>query len=189
MSTFQSDFPAGSYTISAGNVSGTQSGTIAYGGTAFYTSTIPALTGNTYSSMQGMNASNAFTLDVNSFTPNSNTTPGSAWTFFTVYLASTGAAVWSDDFLSPTTTSLMIPAGTLLAGTNYDFELNFDNRLDGTDINGLATQQLFDMRTDETFFTSTSTVPEPSAWLLMAGGLSLFLLLKKRLTLRGVVKD
>lgn len=170
LSTFQADFPGGNYTISATSSGGTQSGTVAYGGTPFYTSAIPTLTGSTYSTMQGMNAANPFTVTFNSFTPNSNTTPGDAWTFLTIYLASTGAIVFTDGFLPPSTTSVTIPGGTLLPGTAYDFELNHDNRVIGPTPEGLTGEQEFDLRTDGTFSTAI-VAPEPSSILLLGAGL------------------
>ena len=88
--------------------------------------------------------------------------------FFTVY-NSTGA-VWTDGFLSPSTTSVTIPAGTLTPGTQYTYELDYSDRLDGgfnEDLQSYSDQG-FDVRTDGAF--STASVPEPSTWALLGLG-------------------
>jgi hypothetical protein len=97
--------------------------------TQAFTSTIPALTSTSYNGLQGLGVSNPYTVNFNSFTQNSNA--NLSFLFFTVYLASTGAVVFTDGFLAPNIGSVIIPGGTLLAGTAYGFELNFDNRIVG----------------------------------------------------------
>ena len=72
--------------------------------------------------------------------------------------------VFSDNFLNPSTTSSLILAGTLLPGTDYVYELDFSNRLDGFDfVNNTFTTQGFDLRTDGAFTTGAET-PLPPAW-------------------------
>lgn len=64
---------------------------------------------------------------------------------------------------------MTIPANTLLPNTQYGFELDFSDRLNGLDAaNGVFTQQGFDVRTDGTFTTGAAQVPEP-ATILLAG--------------------
>jgi hypothetical protein len=168
LATFNADYPTGMYTITAANsvTHTSQSGVINYTQN-LYTNTIPALSGSTYTGLQGMNPSMPFTFNFNSFTmnPSANT----AYTFLTVYNGSN--IVFTDGFLSPTTTSVLLPANTLLPNTAYSFELNFDDRLLGTDsVNNVATEQGFDLRTDGSF-TTGAAVPEPASLALAALGL------------------
>jgi hypothetical protein len=168
LATFQADYPFGTYTITALNsiTSASQSGAIGYTVNLF-TSAIPALTGATYTGLHGLNPSSLFTVNFNSFTPNAGATLG--LTFFTIYDAGTGSVVFTDGFLSPSTTSLVLPANTLQANTLYNFELDFSDRLNGQNMNGIFTTQGFDMRTDGSFMTAA--VPEPGSLTLLLLGL------------------
>jgi hypothetical protein len=96
------------------------------------------------------------TVDFDSFTQNPSAS--NAQTFFTIFGSS-----FSQGFLSPSTTSVVIPAGTLMPNTTYTFELNFDTRIAGTS-GGIETEQLFDVRDDGSF--TTGSVPEPSSGIL-----------------------
>jgi len=52
-------------------------------------------------------------------------------------------------------------ANTLDPNTQYDFELDFSDRLNGhDDVNNVFTTQGFDVRTDGTFTTGDILVPE-----------------------------
>jgi hypothetical protein len=160
----QAAYPFGNYSITATN--GVSSATSVVNYTAnYFTSAIPYLTN--YSSLNGFDPTKSFTVNFNSFTKNAGASQG--WTFFTVY-NSTGA-VFSDGFLDPSTTSVTISANTLMPGTNYSFELNFDDRLHGFDsINSNYTEQGFDVRTDGSFTTGVGAVPEPSTWAMLLVG-------------------
>jgi hypothetical protein len=168
LATFNADYPTGTYTATATNsiTHASQSGVINYTQN-LYTSTIPALTGSTYTGLQGMNPAMPFILDFNSFTMNLGA--NAAYTFLTIYNGSN--IVFTDGFLSPGTTSVLLPANTLSANTMYSFELNFDDRLLGTDgVNNVSTEQGFDMRTDGSF-TTGAAIPEPGSLVLVALGL------------------
>jgi hypothetical protein len=90
--------------------------------------------------------------------------------FLTITDVSTGVAVVTDDFLSPTTTAALILAGTLLPDTAYDYELDFSDRLNGfNNGSGSFTTQGFDRRTDGSF--TTGETPLPSTWFLMLSGI------------------
>ena len=173
-------FGAGSYTISGTRAdSTTQSASIAYGGTQYYTSTTPYI--SDYSSLAGLNPTQAFTFDFSAFTPNPNA-DSEAYTFLNIYNTTTGMSVFSQNFLPDTTTSVTVPGGSLMANTEYTFDLIYDNRIDGTN-SGVATYQLFDNRTDGTFTTGLGVVatPEPaSAGMMVAGALSLLLFARRR---------
>lgn len=91
--------------------------------------------------------------------------------FLTITDVSTGVAVVTDDFLSPTTTAALILAGTLLPDTAYDYELDFSDRLNGfNNGSGSFTTQGFDRRTDGSF--TTGETPLPSTWFLMLSGIA-----------------
>lgn len=142
-SALQAAYPFGTYTVTAvGNqISSTNS--VSYQAN-YFTSTIPFVTN--YSSLNGLNAANDFTVHYNSFAPDAHVTTG--FTFLTIWNATTHQVVFQDDFQSSSSTTAQIPANTLSPNTNYTFELDFSDRL----VVGSSTQG-FDMRTDGSFTT------------------------------------
>jgi hypothetical protein len=174
LAVLHSNFPFGLYSITATGPAGTQTANISYGAD-YFTADIPYLTN--YSSLAGLNPAAKFTVDYLPFTPNPAT--NLAYTFFTVYNASTGAIVFGNEFQSPTATSTLIPADTLLPDTAYDFELNFDDRIAGVDsVDGTFTQQQFDVRTDGSFTTGPAVIPEPAPLAGFGAALALLALLR-----------
>jgi len=165
-SALHAAYPFGHYKITAsGGSSGTGKANINYTHN-YFTKAIPYLTN--FSSLNGLNPTQNFTVDFNSFTPNSHVSQG--FTFLTIYNASTDMAVFSDEFLNPTSMDALILADTLLPDTTYDYELDFSDRLNGFDSkNGTFTLQGFDRRTDGSFTTGAAT-PLPSTWILMLSG-------------------
>lgn len=171
LGAMQSDYPFGTYTITMTNssTSNSETGSISYTAND-WTSDVPALIASTYNGLQGLNPNQGFTVDFNSWTPNAAT--NYAASFFTIWNATTGAEVYGAEFLPDSTTSTYIPAGTLMSDTGYDFELDFSNRVLGTDPNTLvSTEEGFDVRTDGSFMTGAA-VPEPSSLLLLVSGLA-----------------
>jgi hypothetical protein len=174
LSQIATDFPTGTYTISAsGNQSATA--TINYTGN-FFTSSIPYLTnlnstpGNP--GLNGLNPSQSISATFNPFTVAPGTTQG--FTFLTIFNESTGAVLVSDAFADPSSTAAFIAANTLAANTVYGFELDYSDRLfDGilNTTDNSFTQQGFDVRTDGTFTTGAiGAVPESSTWAMMILG-------------------
>lgn len=163
----QAAYPFGTYTITATGSAGTSTSNIPYAANLF-ANAIPYLTN--FSSLNGLNSGQSFTVDYDSFTPNSGASQG--FTFFTVYNATSGNVVYSDEFQNPSSTSAVIPANTLTSGTAYDYEIDFSDRLNGYDaLNSTYTEQGFDLRTDGSFTTAiTTAVPEPSTWALLLLG-------------------
>ena len=91
------------------------------------------------------------------------------FTFFKIRNATTGVSVYIQNFLPFTTTSSIVPADTLMQDTQYDFEVDYSNRIDRFDnIDSVDTTQGFDVRVEATVTTGSSTsMPEPgSLWLL-----------------------
>jgi hypothetical protein len=160
------DFPFGTYTIAATGPAGTSTTTIDYKADDF-DSAVPYLTN--FSSLAGLNPLHSFTVDFNSFTPNPSVSEG--FTFFTVYNFNTGVPVYSQGFLSPSATSVVIPGDVLSPGTKYSFELDFSDRLNGAydPIGNSFSEPGFDLRTDGSF-TTRASVPEPSTWAMMLLG-------------------
>jgi hypothetical protein len=164
-SDLRAAYPFGTYTVTASGSSPAATSVLNY--TAdYFTATVPYLTN--FDSLNGFDPSKDLTLNFPSFTPNVNATEG--FTFFTVYNLS-GDSVFSQDFLNPSSTSVVIPGATLTASTQYTFELDFSDRLDGTDsTNNQFTEQGFDLRDDGSFTTGAVTVPAPSAgWPALLG--------------------
>lgn len=170
----QAAFPLGTYTFTASNsiTLASQTGVIDYTANLF-TTAIPALAAATYNGLQGMNPAASFAVNFDSFTPDPNASQG--FTFFTVYDPITRNVVFTQGFLDPSVTSVTIPANTLAANTQYGFELDFSDRLNGLDsANNVFTTQGFDVRTDGLFTTGAAQAPEPASGILAGiGALSL----------------
>lgn len=150
LSSLQAAYPFGIYTVTGtGNQSSTSS--VSYQAN-YFTNTVPFITN--YSSLNGFNPTNDFTVHYNSFTPDPHVTTG--YTFLTIWNANTHQVVFQDNFESPSSTSDLIPANTLSPNTNYTFELDFSDRL----IAGSGTQG-FDMRTDGSFTTGSIFTNQP----------------------------
>lgn len=170
LSSLHVAFPFGTYTITAANsgTSASQSGVMTYAAD-YFTSDIPALTAASYNGLNGLNTAGAITVSFNAFTPNANATQG--LTFFSIYDGSN--IVFTEGFLTPNTTSVTVPGGTLQPNKFYQFELDFSDRLSGYDqVNRVYTEQGFDVRTDGSFTTGAAT-PEPGTGMLLAGALGL----------------
>jgi hypothetical protein len=172
-STLQSQYPLGTYAITATNGSTSTTATINYAAN-YLTSATPYI--SNYSNLAGLNPTQAFTVNYNGFSPNPGlaqaaTAPGSstnAYIFLTVYDATTGQAVFSDEFQPSTDTSAIIAANTLSADTAYNYELDYSDRLNILDTaSGNFTTQGFDVRTDGSFTTGVGAVPEPSTWAMI----------------------
>jgi hypothetical protein len=153
---------------------GAQNAIVTFGLT-LYPSAIPALTSSSYNLLQGLNASNAATLNFNNFTAAAGST--SAFTFVTITNVSTGAVAFSQSFLSPSTASAFLAANTLAANTSYNLEIDFSNRAASTIANGSSgfVGQTFtagyDQRTEIAFTTAAqAVVPEPSSLALTGLG-------------------
>lgn len=142
-STLQDAYPFGTYTVTGAGSQISSTSSVSYQAN-YFTSTAPFVTN--YSSLNGLNPANDFSVHYNSFTPDPHVTTG--FTFLTIWNANTHQVVFQDGFQSPSSTSDLIPANTLSPNTNYTFELDFSDRL----IAGSSTQG-FDMRTDGSFTT------------------------------------
>jgi hypothetical protein len=168
--------PFGTYNYTATNsaTSDSEAATLDYTGDAF-ASAIPALTPATWSALNGLDPSTALTVDFDTFTPGAATTPGNGYVFFTIS-NTTGGTIFNDGFLDPSSGSLVLPAGTLMPDTTYDFELDFSDRQVGTDpVSGAVALIGSDLRDDGTFTTGAigSATPEPGTWLLFGSGLAM----------------
>ncbi|WP_293904078.1 PEPxxWA-CTERM sorting domain-containing protein [Phenylobacterium sp.] len=160
-------YPFGTYAFQVTN-SGTaasQSASLSYTVAAASLS-VPMLTAASFNQLQGLDAASGFTFDFNAFAQN----PDANLAF--VFLDVTDS-LGNDVFfrgLSPSTTSIFMPGGTLGAGQSYNFDLNFDSRITGAD-GGVATTIFFDTHTLGAFSTAAAAVPEASTWAMMIVGL------------------
>jgi hypothetical protein len=186
-SAMQTAFPFGTYTFT-GQYGGGGSDTASLSYTANdFNSTAPYLLGSEYSELQGMNAAQSFTFSWNPFTAGATAQEGS-YIFFTIFDETTDTQAYTAGFLTPSTTSVTVPGGTLLAGNVYDYEIDYSNR-DGNSSVGSGSAEFppelgFDVRTDGAFTTAAAAaVPEPRSYaaLLGAGVLGLLILRRRRL--------
>lgn len=169
----------GPYTFNiSGGTLGSQSAVLNTPSTELYPST-PYLTGNSYSQLQGLNASQADTITVNGFTPPAGA--DASYVFITISQTSTNATVYSQTYLSPSTSSFTFAANTFAAGTTYNIDLDYTSRIDTQNAgfgNALGVVG-FDQRTEISF--TTASVPEPSSLALISIGLaSACMLLRRR---------
>ena len=129
-----------------------------------------------------MNPAAGFTIDFNAFTPDASSSV--AFTFFTIHDPS-NKVVFDGGFMSPSTTSVFVPGGTLLASTAYTYELDFSDRISGFDsTTGVFTEEGFDVRTDGAFVTglAVARVPEPATVALFGPVAAMALVLRRRRT-------
>ena len=169
LSVLHSAYNFGTYTITSTINGSPNTGVINNYTQDLFTSSIPFLTN--YDSLQGLDPTDAITATYNAFTPANGT--NESFTFFTIRNAITGVAVYSQSFLPSTTTSSTVPADTLMSDTQYDFEVDYTNRISGIDsIHSVGTTQGFDVRVEATVTTGSSTsVPEPGSLLLLGTAL------------------
>jgi PEP-CTERM motif len=138
-----------------------------YAGDAY--SNTPLVTN--FSALQGLNAADAFTVDLNGMVVSPNATPDANNIYFFIYNASTNAQVFSDAG-PPTVTDFVIPGGTLAAGTSYYYNLVYDDRIVGTTSGDspITLTQFYDIGTAGDFSTAAGAVPEPSTWAMLIIG-------------------
>jgi hypothetical protein len=181
LASLNAAFPFGTYTFNVTNsmTSASQTATINYSVAADSLS-IPQLDAASYNGLQGLNPTAGFTFNFNAFLQNPNA--NLAFVFLNVF-NSGGTDVFSQGFLSPSTTSIFMPGGTLAAGQGYTFDLLFDERITGTD--GTTPNTIFfDTHTGGAF--TTSAVPEPEAWTMLVLGLGgLGAILRRRTSRAG----
>jgi len=152
-------FPFGTYTFHGINV-GTDTASYSYTADD-YAQANPFLTDTDFSSLQGMNASHAFTFHLSPFVTGS--TASSSFIFLTIFDFNLGTFVFNDGFLAASTTTVVLPANTLAPGHSFVYELDYSNRDIITGTGGVFSPQLgFDIRTDGTFSTSAIATPEPA---------------------------
>jgi PEP-CTERM motif len=144
---------------------------------------VPFLTGNSYNSLQGLNASLADTITFNGFSPVAGANESGI--FITITKISDNSVALSTDELTNSTTSLNIPANTLAAGTTYNLEVDYSSRLDSTSIGGVPFTAGYDVRTEISFTTAApAAVPEPASLALMAIGVASAVLVARRRRIR-----
>jgi hypothetical protein len=169
--TMDSDFPKGTYTMTANNIATSDSATTMFDYSAdAYSKSDPYLSGTNYSDLQGMNPSVAFNFQFSPFVKDATATDPEL--FFTIFDANTNDVVFANNFLPATTTGVTLPGNTLLPNHAYSYDLDFSDRLTVTS-NGADNPALlgFETRSDGSFVTGT--VPEPAIATLLGMGAAL----------------
>ena len=120
-----------------------------------------------------MNAAAPLTLDFDPMVVSPNATPDANAIFFSI-VDTSNMTVFDAGLLPTTTTSVTIPAGQLLPGQSYRFDLLFDDRI-VTHIavpgdESVPLTQFYDTHTGGTFSTAAGAVPEPSTWAMLLLG-------------------
>jgi hypothetical protein len=180
LAAMEAAYPFGTYTFQGVNGPNTDTATLEYTADD-YPQSNPYLTGTDYSSLQGMDPSQAFTFHFSPYVTGSIDT--AAYIFFSVYDETAGKSVFNQGFLPATTTSVLLPANTLAPGHQYDYELDYSNRdiLPDQGDADFGPQLGFDTRTDGLFTTAAASAPEPGgAAMLAIAGLAGLLILKRR---------
>ncbi len=156
-------YPAGTYTFTA--TAGTlapSSGSIDFPESAQlgYSATVPYLTGNSFSSLQGMDSTANLTLTFDGFI--GGTFANQVVTFFTVFDNTSGDVVFTENGSPSVFTASTIPGGVLLPDHAYAYSVTFSDRIVGTGLFGndsAVTLAAFDLATSG--FFQTAAVPEP----------------------------
>jgi hypothetical protein len=156
-------FPMGTYTFDVtGGSEPSQMVDVDYNIDA-YTADIPLLSDTSFGALIGLDTkSSSLTLAFNAFTPAEPATV--AFTFFSI------GGSQSCGFLDPSATSCTIDPSALAPGTTYTWELDFSDRIETPQGDGLVTYTDFDVRTDGVFTTAAAAAPEASTWAMILTG-------------------
>jgi hypothetical protein len=154
-----------------------------------YPANQPTLTAASFNGLQGLNTTQAASVSFGALQDNpafSSAAGDSDYVFLDVFTAGFGSDVYSTFVQSPgSLNSLLIPANTLTPGTSYSLLLDFDNRIGGSDVNGISQFQLFDVKTEVDFTTAAAVASPEPAGLALAGLGLLALALFARTGTRG----
>jgi hypothetical protein len=174
LSAMDTAYPFGTYAFQGGT---TDTATLGYTANDYPLSS-PYLTGTNYTSLQGMNPAQSFTFDFSPFDTGSNASD--SYIFLSIYNVDSGAEVFTDGFLPATTTSAILPGGTLGPDTEYEYQLDYSNRNIVSGTGGQYPPEIgSDIRTDGVF--TTAAVPEPGSYTaVLAAGFVVLLLLRRR---------
>ncbi len=133
LATMEAAYPFGNYSFQGMNGPDTDTATLSYSADD-YSQSNPFLTGTDYSSLQGMDSTQAFTFHFSPYVTGANATESDI--FFTISDVTTGQTVFTTGGLPSTTTSVVLPANTLAHGDLFDYELDYSNRDFSSDTGG-----------------------------------------------------
>jgi hypothetical protein len=165
-SDLQAAFPNGAYRFDlTGGTMGPTSVALNYDGDAY--ANTPELSAASFAALQGIGAGSSISLDFNAMDVSPNATPGANNIFFSIVDTATNMTVFDSGALATTVTNVTIPGGVFVAGQTYTFDLLFDDRIVGTDANGVPIVQFYDSHTGGSFSVAAAAAPEPSTWAML----------------------
>jgi hypothetical protein len=154
------DFPSGaaySFSVSGGTL-GNATASLQTGSLQLFSSTIPYFNGNTFDRLQNLapNSSFLFTFNAHAVNPNA----ANSVNFLQIWDLDSNTRAFLTNF-APTTTSYLLPAGTLQGGRNYLAQIFFNNRrfTSNAGFNGATAVDDYQMATVAQF----TAIPEPGA--------------------------
>ncbi len=166
LSALQATYPTGTYTFDVSG--GTGPATMVsqnYAGDTY--SNTPLVTN--FSALQGLNAADAFTVDLNGMVVSPNATPDAIQHLF-LHLQCFHQRTGLQRRGTADRHRFVIPGGTLAAGTSpTTYDLVYDDRIVGTtgDDSPITLTQFYDIGTAGDFSTAAGAVPEPSTWAML----------------------
>jgi hypothetical protein len=168
LSDLQTQFPAGDYNfvVNANGGNPEVDLTIPYGMPSAYPNT-PEVTN--YDALNGMNAGDSFTIELNPITTSPNATDNGI--FVDLYSTGGGAPLLAKELMLDQT-DFAIPANLLAPGQSYFIDLDYSGRI-GSTTGGdtpITLTQFYDMDTEVDFSTAAGVVPEPSTWAMLIIG-------------------